>query len=87
MSEPKDQNEAACGGSALTAELATDHPCTGGDCWAAELQVEIERLRTLARDAYEAWDNDRDARVGKLLIAMLDEKFSKTYRPDLVAND
>lgn len=86
MSEPQDTNEAACGRSDSTEVLATDCFCTDGDCWAGELQVEIERLRTLARDAYAAWDNDRDARVGKLLIAMIDEKFSKAYRPDLVAN-
>lgn len=48
-----------------------------------EAATEIEQLRTLARDAYEAWDNYRDAQVGKLLRAMLDETFRKTYRPDL----
>lgn len=51
-----------------------------------EAADEIERLRTLARDAYAAWDSDKDARVGKLLIAMLDENFSKKYRPDLTPN-
>lgn len=53
---------------------------------ARKLERENVLLRTLAKDAYEAWDNDMDARVGKLLRAMLDEKFSKTYRPDLVPN-
>lgn len=52
-----------------------------------EAAAEIERLRTLARDAYEAWDNDRDSKVGKLLRAMLDGKFCATYRPDLPHND
>lgn len=47
---------------------------------------EVQRLRSLARDAYEAWDNDRDAKVGKLLRAMLDDAFCKTYRPDLAPN-
>ena len=51
-----------------------------------EAAAEIERLRTLARDAYEAWDNDRDSKVGKLLRAMLDGKFCATYRPDLPHN-
>ena len=50
---------------------------------ARALERENVGLRALAKDAYEAWDNDRDARVGKLLRAMLDEKFSKVYRPDL----
>lgn len=51
-----------------------------------EAADEIERLRTLASDAYEAWDSDRDSRVGKLLRAMLDGKFCATYRPDLPPN-
>lgn len=51
-----------------------------------EAADEIERLRTLASDAYEAWDSDRDSRVGKLLWAMLDGKFCATYRPDLPPN-
>ena len=49
-----------------------------------EAADEIERLHTLARDAYESWDNDKDAKVGKLLRAMLDETFCTQYRPDLV---
>lgn len=48
-------------------------------------QAEIERLRALAKDAYAAWDMDRDARVGKLLRAMLNPEFSSAYRPDLQA--
>lgn len=51
-----------------------------------EAADEIEQLRTLAGDAYEAWDNDRDTQVGKLLRSMLDDKFRKTYRPDLTPN-
>ena len=47
------------------------------------LQVENVRLLGLARDAYECWDGDKDAKVGKLLRAMLDEKFRAHYRPDL----
>lgn len=46
---------------------------------------ECASLRALAKDAYEAWDNDRDAKVGKLLRAMLDANFRKQYRPDLAA--
>lgn len=53
---------------------------------AADALAEIEAMRSLARDAYDAWDHDRDARVGKLLLAMMDEKFRKTYRPDTVPN-
>lgn len=90
MSEQKDQNEAACGGSALTAELGADltipdflrNPIN----LVAEKDAEIARLRTLAKDAYDAWQHDRDMRVGKLLLAMMDTKFSATYRPDLVPN-
>lgn len=48
-----------------------------------ECAAEIGRLQALAREAYEAWDKDRDSRVGKLLLAMLDAKFCATYRPDL----
>ena len=48
--------------------------------------TEIETMRSLARDAYDAWDHDRDARVGKLLRAMMDDGFRKTYRPDTVPN-
>lgn len=50
------------------------------------LRAESERLRTLARDAAVAWDADRDARVGKLLRAMVDVDYCRTYRPDLVPN-
>ncbi len=45
---------------------------------------EVNALLTLAEDAHEAWDKDEDARVGKLLLAMMDAAFRKTYRPDLV---
>jgi len=44
---------------------------------------EVNALLTLAEDAHEAWDKDEDARVGKLLLAMMDATFRKTYRPDL----
>lgn len=47
---------------------------------------EIESLRTLAREASEAWDSDSDTRVGKLLRAMLDDGFRGAYRPDLRPN-
>lgn len=45
---------------------------------------EIEQLRKLAQDAYSAWNSDQETKVGKLLRAMLDGGFRKTYRPDLV---
>ena len=45
---------------------------------------EIEQLRKLARDAYAAWNSDQETKVGKLLRAMLDGGFRKTYRPDTV---
>jgi hypothetical protein len=47
--------------------------------------AEILRLRTLARDARAAWNIDKDVRVGKLLFAMTDDAFCRTYRPDLFA--
>jgi hypothetical protein len=46
---------------------------------------EIEAVRSLARDAYDAWDHDRDAKVGKLLRAIVDDDFRAMYRPDLAA--
>lgn len=45
---------------------------------------EVNALLTLAEDAHAAWDRDDNARVGKLLLAMMDEVFRKQYRPDLV---
>jgi len=99
MSEPQDQTEAACGGSALTAELGAladqfechalsrsidDVEAAGRAMRAAK--AEVDRLRTLAKDAYDAWQNDRDMRVGKLLLAMTDTEFSHMYRPDLGSN-
>ena len=51
-----------------------------------ELQVENVRLQKLAKDAHDAWDNDHDAKVGKLLYAMLSPEFCKCYRPDLTPN-
>lgn len=55
--------------------------------WKAEhlaANAEIEAMRSLARDAYDAWDHDRDAKVGKLLRAIMDDEFRAMYRPDLV---
>lgn len=52
----------------------------------ARLRAENERLSTLARDAFVAWDAGRDARVGKLLRAMVDADYCRTYRPDLMPN-
>lgn len=49
--------------------------------------TEIESVWSIAHEAYIAWDNDMDAKVGKLLRAILDEQFRKTYRPDKVPND
>lgn len=46
----------------------------------ASLNDEIEQLQKLAQDAYAAWDNNQDMKVGKLLRAMLDSDFRKTYR-------
>ncbi len=46
--------------------------------------VDADRaMRSLARDAYDAWDHDRDAKVGKLLRAIMDDDFRAMYRPDL----
>lgn len=49
------------------------------------LQAECEALRALAADAYEAWEYDKDSRVGKLLMAMRNPEFRASYRPDLAA--
>jgi hypothetical protein len=51
---------------------------------AATLADEVNALLTLAEDAHEARNKDDDTRVGKLLLAMMDRGFRKTYRPDLV---
>lgn len=37
----------------------------------------------VAVEAFEAWDKDDDARVGKLLRAMADPEFAKAYREDV----
>lgn len=69
----------------LSGHTQEEDPVPDCDCRRCAI-AERDRLRTLARDAHTAWDNDRDARVGKLLMAMLDCEFSKTYRPDLTHN-
>ena len=48
---------------------------------------EIEAMRWLARDAFDAWDRDKDAKVGKLLRAMIDHDFRKIYRPEMYRPD
>lgn len=64
MSEPKDTNEAACGGSALTAELdATDYPKPK---WyaARELEMEVAALEhenTMLREGWERECRDIDS--------------------------
>lgn len=58
---------------------------SGGDALLEEVADELARMRILAGDAYVAWDHDRDARVGNMLLAMCDDKFCQTYRPDLWA--
>jgi len=50
------------------------------------LSSEVRRLLTLAEDAHEAWDNDRDTKVGKLLYAMISPEFCQHYRPELSPN-
>jgi len=47
--------------------------------------AEIKALRLLAQDAAIAWDEGKDSRVGKLLRAMVDVEFRKTYKPDIDA--
>lgn len=49
------------------------------------LRDERDQLIVLAKEAVKAWDTDQDARVGKLLMAMIDSDFRKQYRPDLYA--
>ncbi len=69
MSDQQTANEAADGGSALTAGLGTDLPIPdflrNQRTLVAEKDAEIERLRTLAKDAYDAWQHDRDMRVSR----------------------
>ena len=52
----------------------------------AVLAAEVRALITLAEDAHEAWKNDRDSKVGKLLLSMIDTVHRKSYRPDLTPN-
>ena len=70
--------------SAMTGEALHSKSAIAAEL--AHRDIEIARLRTLALDAHTAWNLDMDSRVGKLLHAMLDEEFSKSYRPDLVPN-
>ena len=68
---------------------ALDEACYGNeaaDRELAALRAEAEALRTLAKDAHKAWDADKAMRVGKLLIAMIDPEFRRSYRPDLTPN-
>lgn len=51
----------------------------------APYKRELAVLRSLAATARDAWDNDQDTRVGKLLLAMIDEKFRASYLPDFDA--
>lgn len=46
-----------------------------------KLQARIKELEELAANAYRAWDADNDSRVGKILRAMTDENFRKSYLP------
>ena len=46
-------------------------------------EEEIEAMRWLARDAFDAWNHDKDAKLGKLLRAMIDHEFRKAYRPEM----
>lgn len=69
----------------LNAECEEYHALTDKtDATMKAAGAEIQRLRKLATDAYEAWDTDQDTRVGKLLRAMVDADFCRTYRPDLL---
>jgi hypothetical protein len=68
-------------------EYAKDWRTRAGDVKPVLAAIEeIEALRKLASDAYTKWDADDEARVGKLLRAMVDHEFRKTYRPDLTHN-
>ena len=57
------------------------------DAMLAKAADEIDQLRRLASDAFDAWNSDRDSRVGKLLRAMGSEEFRRLYRPDLTKVD
>jgi hypothetical protein len=50
-------------------------------------EEEIEAMRWLARDAFDAWNHDKDAKLGKLLRAMIDHEFRKVYRPEMYRPD
>jgi hypothetical protein len=70
----------------MAMEELTRHPDRIATCDCHECALhERNRLRALARDAYAAWNADRDMRTGKLLGAMVNPEFSKHYRPDLEA--
>lgn len=46
-------------------------------------QPDINAFRSTAAVALEHWDNDRDTKVGKLLKAMSDPEFAKSYLPGI----
>lgn len=50
------------------------------------VETEAGQLRFIAEKAKAAWDEEKDHRVGKLLRAMVDVDFRKTYLPELFAN-
>jgi hypothetical protein len=83
MTNDTKQDGAPEGQSASKAMLGTcGHFCEA----CARRDDEIKRLRALANAAFEAWDSDRDMKVGKLLHAMIDVDFCAGYRPDLMPN-
>lgn len=82
----------------ITCAVAADHPDPTlslrqrdyGGSWNSPqadrvraLRVDRDQIMELARDALKAWDGDHEIRVGKLLRAITDAEFRKTYRPDL----
>jgi hypothetical protein len=55
---------------ALTAALALPD---------AQPVASVQAWRDVAAEAYEHWDNDREMKVGKILRAMADPDFAKSY--------
>ncbi|AHX16181.1 hypothetical protein CH75_06250 [Dyella jiangningensis] len=49
----------------------------------ADAMAEVKELREVALMAYRSWDKDEDTRLGKLLRAMVDPAFAKTYLPEM----
>lgn len=48
-----------------------------------KLLTNLQLLQSIASEAYDEWDNDNASRVGKILRALADPVFAKSYRADI----